>query len=146
MEKLFEEYSSFDKYKCILLEPLEADFIPNSNDYCHEQKCYVLTSDKIKHINRIALIKDNIECLFFVYVDFGQQIWDKKYWFFVGKLKNGIYFVYESGRSGTGFGFGETSQICLSKMPDVLCKYGLTDKQRDLIINNISKRFICPHM
>jgi hypothetical protein len=144
MDNLFKNYSSFDEYKYILIEPLNADLLTQDKSVCHTQKVYMITNKKINYLdNKVILIKDNIICLFFIYTDFGQKMWDDKYWFFIGKLNNDIYFSYESGCSGTGFGLGSTSTIYFSKTPELLCSYGLTNKQRDLIINNIDKRFIC---
>ena len=71
--------------------------------------------------------------------------YDDKYWFFIGKLENNLYFSYEIGCSGTGFGLGETSLIHFSKTKELLLLYGLTDKHRNLVklklshyINNFS--------
>lgn len=145
MDNLFEEYASYEEYKNVLLEPLNADEKINKDEYCHYQKAYFITDDKIIPIKKVVLIKDIIECLYFLYTDFGYSEWDDKYWFFVGKL-NKIYFMYESGCNGTGFGLGSESTLYLSKTPEYLIKYGFTNKHRNLIVNNIHKRFICSNV
>lgn len=147
MDNLFEEYTSYEEYKNVLLEPLNADEKKTVDEhYCHFQKVYFITDDKIKHIDKIVLIKDIIKCLYFIYIDFGYKEWDDKYWFFVGKLNNEIYFTYESDCNGTGFGLGCESTLYFSKTPEYLIKYGFTNKHRELIINNIQRRFICPNV
>ena len=144
METLFQNSCSFEEYKYILEAPLEADLQSVFIDsYCHEQYCCAITGDKIKHINKLIIIKDKIECLYFIYINFGEKKWDNKYWFFIGRLNNQIYFAYESGCCGTGFGLGSKSSLYLSKTQELLCKYGLTDKQRELI--NMSPSFSVPY-
>ncbi len=144
---LFEKHCSYEQYKHVLLEPLEADIMAlNPDKYYHKQKCFSFihseVDNNIKYINKVIIIKDIIECLFFIYTDFGEKKWDDKYWFFIGKLNNGIYFIYESDCCGTGFGLGSTSTLYLSKSKNLLYVYGLTNKHRELLNNNIHKRFI----
>ena len=145
MDYLFKEYCFYEEYKNILFGPLEADCKSVNGGYCHYQKCYFINFNTIKHVNKCMLIKDKIECLYFVYIDFGEKQWDDKYWFFVGKLTNDLYFAYESDCCGTGFGLGSSSSLYLSKTPELLYTYGLTNKHRDLINSNIniSQRFNC---
>lgn len=145
MDSLFKEYHYYEEYKNILLEPLNADETLNIDKkyYCHTQNAYFITDNTINHINKVILIKDRIKYLFFLYTDFGETEWDDKYWFFVGKLNNGIYFMYETECNGTGFGLGTQSKLYLSKKPEYLIKYSFTNKHRDLINYNIYKRFIC---
>jgi hypothetical protein len=53
--------------------------------------------------------------------------------------------MYESDCCGTGFGLGSKSTLYLSKNPELLTAYGLTNKHRDLITKNIKEfRFTCP--
>ena len=145
MNKLYNEYSLYDEYKYILQDPLDADIKSAQPDnYCHYTKCIIITKDNIKNVEKLVLIKDLIECLYFIYVDYGKREYDNKYWFFIGKLNNNTYFSYESGCCGTGFGLGEKSTLFLSKSQELLYNYGLTDKQRDLINNNITQRFTYP--
>ncbi len=154
MDKLFEESCSFDnyEYKHILEVALDADIraaesdirAPQPDNIFHEQKCVIITKDNIKIVNKIVLIKKFIECLYFVNVDFGEDIHDDKYWFFVGKFYNNSYFIYESGCCATGF-IGSKSSLTASKSQELLYNMGLTDKQRDMITNNINQnqRFKC---
>lgn len=146
MDNLFQMNEPYEKYDYILSYPLESDLMALDSKCSHAQNCYAICDNKIKHIDKVITIKNMIECLFFLYVDFGEQTWDDKYWFFIGKLKkDGLYFMYESGCSGTGFGFGEESTLYLSKKPELLTTYGLTNKHRDLITKNINEsRFTCP--
>lgn len=145
MDNLFEEYAHYEEYKNILLQPFTADETLNINKYyAHTQNAYFITDTNINHINKVILIKDRIKYLFFLYADFGEIEWDDKYWFFVGKLNNGLYFMYETKCSGTGFGLGTQSGLYLSKKPEHLIKYSFTNKHRDLINNNIYRRFIYP--
>jgi hypothetical protein len=144
MDNLFNEYAYTEEYKNIIVEPLNADEMLNANKrYCHTQHAYFITDNAINHINKVILIKDRIKYLCFLYTDFGEKEWDNKYWFFVGKLNNGIYFMYETICCGTGFGLGAESKLYLSKKPEYLIKYSFTNKHRDLIKNNIHRRFIC---
>lgn len=141
MNNLFNEFSDFENFKNNLSEPLEADEIKDLN--LHFQKCYFIKDNNIKHINKRFIIKNIIEHLYFLYIDLGEKEFDERYWFFIGKIKNkNLYFTYETGCCGTGFGLGEISTIYLSENKDLLCNYGLTNKQRYLINKNISKRFI----
>jgi hypothetical protein len=81
MDNLFQTHEPCEKYDYILSHPLESDLLAlNSDNFCHTQNCYAICHDKIKHINKV-IIKNMIECLFFLYVDFGEQTWDHKYWF-----------------------------------------------------------------
>ncbi len=148
MDNLFEEYACYEEYKYILLEPFNADeeLKRRGKTYCHYQNAYFINDNKINHINKVILIKDRIKYLFFLYTDFGETEWDGRYWFFVGKLKNEIYFMYETKCCGTGFGLGSETILYLSKNPNYLIKYGFTNKHRELINNNICRRFICPKM
>lgn len=145
MDNLFNDYDSYDKYKNVLSEPFNADdtMIIDQN-YSHTQKIYLIDDNKITPIDKLISIKNIIDCLFFLYTDFGEFDWDDRYWFFVGKLYNGFYFMYETKCNGTGFGLGTEATIYFSKIPQYLIKYGFTDKHRELIVNNIHKRFICP--
>lgn len=133
MDILFENYEPYHKYKHILDEPLEADISKYSDVSLHRQHSYYITNYSINHVDKLIKLKDQIECLFFMYVENNKEDWTDKYWFFVGKLTNGIYFTYQSNCSGTGFGLGEDSHIYLSKNTDLLCRFGFTNKQRDLI-------------
>jgi hypothetical protein len=68
MDNLFKNYSSFDEYKYILIEPLNADLLTQDKSVCHTQKVYMITNKKINYLdNKVILIKDNIICLFFIY-------------------------------------------------------------------------------
>jgi hypothetical protein len=98
MDNLFTEYAYYEEYKNILLEPFNADEALNRGDkrHCHDQNAYFINDNKINHINKVTLIKDTIKYLFFLYTDFGETEWDDRYWFFVGNLNNGIYFMYET--------------------------------------------------
>lgn len=55
-----------------------------------------------------------------------------------------MYFVYESDCCGTGFGISSTTNLHFSKSQELLYNYGLTNKQRKSIDDNISQRFIYP--
>lgn len=147
MDKLFEIHEPYDKYDYILAYPLDSEEMALYPDkHYHTQNCYAICDDKIKCIEKVVIIKNMIECLFFVHVDFGEEMWDDKHWFFIGQLKNGLYFMFESDCCGTGFGLGSKSTLCLSKKPELLTTYGLTNKHRDLITNNIEQmRFTCPN-
>ncbi len=152
MDGLFENSYSYEEYKNVLKEPLEADRKQNKNYFDwnssneekglweHYQKCYAITEKQIKLIEKRIIIIDLICCLYFIYVDAKSDSFDNKYWFFIGKLKNGVYFLYESKCDGTGFGFSEESYLYLAREPDLLVKFGLTNKQRDLI--NKHKKYI----
>ena len=143
--KVFNNSYLYEKYKNVLDEPLNADLETKSktlDEYVHYQRCCYITNNKIRQLNKNVMIKNFINCLYFVYTDFGESEFDNKYWFFIGKLsgykeENIVYFSYEVGRAGTGFGFGETSIIHLADTKELLLSYGLTDKQRNLIISNI---------
>jgi hypothetical protein len=145
MDKLFLEWEDYSKYKHVLKAPLEADKAI-STKYCHSQKGYGIYEDKIKYLggDKIISILDKITDIYFLYIDIGLSRWDSKYWFFVGKLKDDFYFIYEVGCCGTGFGLGEESIIHVSKKQEWLSKYGFTNKHRTLIAENIEKRFIYP--
>ena len=141
MDKLFDNCISFEKCKNIILEPLEADYyILHPEKFCHELKCFIINNNEIKCSNKNQpLIKNHIEYLNFIYTDFGNKEFDDKYWFFIGKSTNGIYFSYESGCCGTGFGLGSKTKIYLSKSQELLSQYALSDKQRSIIDKNIDK-------
>lgn len=148
MDNLFQTHKPYEKYNYILSYPLESErkALLEPNRYYHTQNCYAICNDKIKHIDKGVIIKNKIECLFFLYVDFGEKTWDDKYWFFIGKLKEEVYFMYESDCCGTGFGLGSKSTLYFAKKPELLTTYGLTDKHRDLITKNIEEmRFTCPN-
>jgi len=139
---LFDESRPYKEFRSALEEPLNADTQQGDDHFAHEQKCFIIRNDAIKPVTgRTILIRDVIECLYFVYVDLGRQQWDDKYWFFVGKLVNtkghDIFFAYEAGCNGTGFGLGEQSCLHLSDSLQRLCQYGLTDKQRELIMTSL---------
>lgn len=142
MDQLFENNISYDDYKNILSTPLQADCNMNQN-FCHYQKCYRIDTDKIKLIEKRVKIKDLIDCLYFLYVDEALDSYDDKYWFFIGKLTNDFYFVYESGCCMTGFGLGSKSSLYFSSNKDLLIKYGLTDKHRNLIKQNENNFAVC---
>jgi hypothetical protein len=134
MDILFQNNFTYKDYENILFEPLNADeILINPNINCHEQKAYVILPNKIKPVEKRIIIKNLIESLYFIYVDTKLNYNDDKYWFLIGKLKNGIYFSYESGCCQTGFGLGSKSSLYLSREQDHLIKYGLTNKQRELI-------------
>lgn len=130
---MFNKSYLYEEYKSFLDEPLDMD--AEAIDDTHFQECHLITNNKIQLLNRRIILKPLIECLYFVYVDYGRIKYDDKYWFFIGKLKNGLYFSYEVGCSGTGFGLGETSKIYFSNTKELLLLYGLTDKQRNIIDN-----------
>jgi hypothetical protein len=137
---LFNTSYLYEVYKTVLDEPLDADLrttYKNANEYPHYQKGYLITNDKIQLLNQTIIIKHLIHCLYFVYTDFGKKEFDDKYWFFIGRLKNNLYFSYEMGCSGTGFGLGETSIMYFSKTKELLLLYGLTNKHRNLINSNL---------
>lgn len=144
MENLFQTSQPYENFKRVLSEPLIADYAKStdSNKYCHDQTCFSITNKKIRHVKQTVVIKDEIESLYFVHVDAGRMKWDDRYWFFVGKLKHGTYFTYESGCCGTGFGLGSESKLYLSKNPELLYDYALSNEQRNLI--NTTDRFTCP--
>jgi hypothetical protein len=142
MENLFKEYRAYEQCKHMLQEPLDADKNSTRNDYCHEQTCCAITDNKILYIDKLTLINDIINKLYFIYTDFGKTKWDDKYWLFIGKLKNGLYFSYESDCCGTGFGLASKSSLYLSKKKDLLYQFGLTNVQREFICSNICQRFI----
>ena len=138
MDNLFDNKYSYEKYRDLLSEPLEADGNTKYiNEQRHFQKCVVITTDNIKLVEKRVIIKNSIDCLFFLYMDPSLRSYDARYWFFIGQIKNNknkiAYFSYEAGCCGTGFGFCETSSLHLSNDPNLLVTYGLTDKQRDLI-------------
>lgn len=139
MDKLFSKTFSYEQYKELLQKPLEADLkFKNNINYAHYQKCIVIHNQHGPIVSdKCVSIIDKIESLYFVYTDFGCQQWDDKYYFFIGKLINNIYFSYEVGCSGTGFGLGEESIIHLSQSKELLYNYGLTNKNRELIDKNI---------
>lgn len=86
MDKLFEEFSSYDLYKNILAETLDADYNATiDTNYLHETKLTIITNDMIKHSNKTCVIKDKIKYLYYVYVDLGENEWDTRYYFFVGR-------------------------------------------------------------
>lgn len=145
MDKLFSSYTSYENYKNILEEPLNADERSIvDKDFCHEQYGYVIKNNKLEIMKKNLPIKNNIEYLYFSYVDFGEREWDDKYWFFVGKIrtKKNIYISYESGCCGTGFGLGSKSTICLADSKENLYDYGLTNKQRELINSKLKEKFV----
>lgn len=74
--------------------------------------------------------------MFFIYVDFGEDKWDDKYWFCIGKTKNDLYFSYESKCSGTGFGLGSTTKNYYTKDKNTLLKYGIENIHRTFIENH----------
>ena len=138
---VFNNSYLYDEYKTVLDEPLDADLKTkqlNENEYPHYQKCYLITNDKIKPLNKNVMVKHLIKCLYFVYTDFSEKEYDDKYWFFIGRLENNLYFSYEIECSGTGFGLGETSVMYFSKTKELLLLYGLTDKHRNLVNLNLS--------
>lgn len=138
MDELFSPKNaiSYEKHKEVLEPPLDADiYLKQHPNFCHYQDYYFLYANRIERVNRIKIIKFNIECLYFIHNDFGLEKWDDMYWFFVGRLSNNLYFSYESGCCGTGFGLGSKSKIYISQEPRLLYEYGLTDKQRELILN-----------
>lgn len=142
--EIFDSSHFYEEYKNILDEPLDADLKSvQKKDYVHFQKCYLITNSKIIPSNRNMSIKHLIECVYFVYTDFGEGEFDDKYWFFIGKLSNDLYFSYEVGCSGTGFGLGETCTMHFSKTEELLLTYGLTDKQRNFIKQNIGSHAEC---
>lgn len=138
--EIFDSAHFYEEYKNILDEPLDADLKSVKMDdktYVHFQNCYLITKNKIIPSDRNMSIKHLIECIYFVYTDFGEKEFDDKYWFFIGRLTNDLYFSYEVGCSGTGFGLGETSKMYFSKSEKLLLTYGLTDKQRNFIKQSI---------
>lgn len=138
--EIFDSAHFYEEYKSILDEPLDADLKSVTIDedhYTHYQNCYLITKNKIIPSNRNMSIKHLIEYIYFVYTDFGEREFDDKYWFFIGKLKDDLYVSYETGRSGSGFGLGETSTMHFSKSEELLLTYGLTDKQRNLVKQHI---------
>jgi len=138
---IFNNSFLYEEYKNVLDEPLDADLKTkqnNENEYPHYQKCYLITNDKINILNQNVMVKPLINCLYFVYTDFGEKEFSDKYYFFIGRLKNNLYFSYEIECSGTGFGLGETSVIYFSKTKELLLLYGLTDKHRNLVNSNLS--------
>ena len=145
---VFNNSYPYEEYKHVLDEPLDADlktklntedeYPDYQNHYPHYQNSYMITNDKIIPSHQNIMIKHKINCLYFVYTDFGEKEFDNKYWFFIGELNNNLYFSYEVGISGTGFGLGETSVIHFSKTKELLLSHGLTNKQRNLIKLNLS--------
>lgn len=134
MNVLFQNNFPYKDYENILFEPFNADeTLINPDTSCHEQKAYAIQPNKIKPIEKRIIIKDLIETLYFIYVDTKLNYYDDKYWFLIGKLKNGIYFSYESGCCQTGFGLGSKSSLYLAREQSDLITYGITNKQRELI-------------
>ena len=148
--ELFDNTYFYENYKDVLDEPLDADYQSvkqTENDYPHYQECNLIEKNGIKQVKREhnAIIKPLINCLYFVYTDFGKEKVDDKYWFFIGKLKSlkdnaEFYFTYEVGCSGTGFGLGETSILNCSKSKELLMMYGLTDRQRNIIFTHLPNK------
>lgn len=149
MELLFQEHCPYELYSNILYDPLDADYkakIENTEDkpytFLHENKLCFISDDGIKHSNKPCILRDKIKNLYFVYVDCGEQMFDDKYYFFIGELNDKWYFSYETECSGTGFGICSTSRIHFSRSFEQLYNLGLTDAQRQLINDNINERFV----
>ena len=151
MDKLYDEFCPYDKYSALLKEPFNADAncrVKTNYFNTHIQKCYIIKNNKIKPVDATLNIKRMIESIYFLYVDFGEEKWDDKYWFVVGKLNEGVkefYFVYESGCCGSGF-IGSESKLYVAQTKEVLSEYGFTNKQRELINTNLNsnRRYTCP--
>ena len=146
MEQLFAISTDFQNYQHYFALPFMADINTKAiQEGAHFVNSFDINYNQISKTKTIAVATDTIDKLHFMYVNFGERQFDAKYWFCVGQLTNGIYFSYESGCSGTGFHLGETSTIFSAKTQELLHNFGLSDKQRTLIRNNIDKdqRFLC---
>jgi hypothetical protein len=148
MEDLFNKSEPYEKYRYILEYPLKADLNSKTvkDKSLHGQKLYEITSKGIRQCNRKVILIDSITNLFFVYTDFGSGMFDENYWFFIAEYTKDdktVYIGYESECCGTGFGFCETSKVYLAETKELLYEYGLTYKQRYLIMKNIETRFKC---
>jgi hypothetical protein len=158
MDKLFEISKPYEEFKHILERAIEADDhiylqcrkYPCSKfkygcDCEHKQNLYIISNTKIKKNESYAkiILKNKIKNIYFLYHSLNTQHEDlgEGYWFCIGQLKNGSYFAFETDCCYTGFGFGEESYIYISKHKELLYNFGLTDKHRLLISNNIEERF-----
>ncbi len=146
METLFMNVLSVHDYKEFFRECWTADHCAQTNFQRrkhnpnfgmhfehHVETTILLTQEKTRFVNVPVSILPAIQHFCFLYVDKGEHEYDDRYYFAVGVLNNGQYFSYEAGCSGTGFGFAETTKICISKDPCLLAWSGLTDKQREYI-------------
>jgi len=144
MQQLFDEFAAFETYAHVLKEPFSADARRKSDpSFNHFSLTYIIKNESIQCVNKIILLNEYIECLYFLVADLGRNVWeDDRHWFVIGKLKNNLLFVYETNCSGTGFGFCEESKLILCQTPEQLTTFGLTDKHRNFIEKYIKKRFI----
>ena len=134
-----------NKYLAIFSDPFNAD--NNTIDknlqrtQCHYLRAFFIYNNRISPSNKL-IIKDNIDCFYFVYVDYGMDRWDDKYWFCIGKTKDECFFSYESKCCGTGFGLGSQTKIYYSRNQNILLTYGIEDKHRTFIQEH-KKMFLC---
>ncbi len=135
MEHIFNNLiDDTNKIKQIFDEPFNVDYnLSHSNS--HFINAYFIYNNKLSVSKKIK-IKDNIDCFYFVYVDYGMKRWDDKYWFCIGKTKDNLFFSYESTCCGTGFGLGSCTKIHYSKDKELLITYGIENKHRTLINEN----------
>ena len=62
MDNLFDNKYSYEKYRDLLSEPLEADGNTKYiNEQRHFQKCVVITTDNIKLVEKRVIIKNSID-------------------------------------------------------------------------------------
>ncbi len=161
MDKLFETSKPYEEVKHILERAIEADehiYLQCRKYPCskfkygcncdHNQNLYIISNTKIKKIESYAkiILKNKIKNINFLYHSlntYNSQHEDlgDGYWFCIGQLKNKSYFAFETNCCYTGFGFGEESYIYISKHKELLYNFGLTDKHRLIISNNIEERF-----
>jgi len=142
--KLLSKTIDSNLWRDIMKKPFEADLkimVPNVDPhFAHDQYIYVCKDSLPKLINKHMKMENNIDCVYFIYNNKSDYEYDEKYWFLIGKIKTNIsnhWFSYESGCPGTGFGLGTETTIFLVQQFDILIKYCLTDKQRNLIIKHI---------
>jgi len=80
---IFNNSYSYEEYKNVLDEPLDADLKATKNvedDYPHYQECYLILNGKITQAKnkKTVELKPLIRCLYFVYTDLGEKEYDNK--------------------------------------------------------------------
>ena len=127
METIFDEKIKIEYHKHFD-DPFNTDKTKNKT-VCHFVTAYFLFNNRISPSKQL-IIKDNIDCLYYIYVDHGNSRWDDKYWFCIGKTKDARFFSYESTCGGTGFGLGSQTKIYYAMDQEILLTYGIEDKHR----------------
>jgi hypothetical protein len=141
MDSIFNEALT-EPYQELFADPFDADWDTNHRPtQCHFLRAHFIFNNQISPSSQVE-IKHNIDCFYFVYVDFGNERWDDKYWFCIGKTKDKRFFSYESTCSGTGFGLGSSTTIYYAKDENVLLTYGIEDKHRAFIEQHPKKIFL----